>query len=56
MDNTDHILEMQGKQMDTISFKELIEKITGIPFSFEKIDTDLLIHGEKNVERENNVE
>jgi len=48
------IIDAQGKQMDTISFGELVKELTGA--SFDEVYKDYLIYGESNVERESDLE
>jgi hypothetical protein len=50
----ERIIDAQGKQMNTISFGELVKELTGA--SFDEVYKDYLNKGDGNVERESNVE
>jgi hypothetical protein len=56
MDTSTHITEKIGTKMDSISFKEFIEQVTGE--KFEVIYNNKLIYlcGEKDEQRKSNVE
>lgn len=54
MDIHDRIIDAQGKKMDTISFGQLIEELTGA--KFDEVYKDYLNKGESNVERESDLE
>jgi hypothetical protein len=54
MDMNERIIDAQGKQMNTISFGELVKELTGA--SFDEVYKDYLNKGDGNVERESNVE
>ncbi len=54
MDSIDHITELNGKQMSSIGFGELVKQLTGA--SFEEVYKDYLNKGEGNVQREGNLE
>lgn len=47
--NHERVLELEGKKMDVISFRELVEELTGVPF--EEIYSEEVI---KKIDGENN--
>ena len=54
MESIEHITELNGKQMSSISFGELVKQLTGA--SFEAVYKDYLNKGEGHGKREGNLE